>query len=37
MNKNKLGNDVHELYRYFIVRMNEIVKIQQADVSMGRI
>ena len=26
MNKNKLGNDVHELYRYFIVRINEIVK-----------
>ena len=26
MNKNKLGDDVHELYRYFIVRINEIVK-----------
>ena len=26
MNKNKLGNDIHELYRYFIVRINEIVK-----------
>jgi hexosaminidase len=26
MKKNKLGDDVHELYRYFIVRINEIVK-----------
>ena len=26
MSKNKLGDDVHELYRYFIVRINEIVK-----------
>ena len=26
MYKNKLGDDVHELYRYFIVRINEIVK-----------
>ena len=26
MKKNKLGNDVHELYRYFITRINEIVK-----------
>ena len=26
MKKNKLGNDVHELYRYFIIRINEIVK-----------
>ena len=26
MNKNKLGDDIHELYRYFIVRINEIVK-----------
>lgn len=26
MNKNKLGTDVHELYRYFIVRINKIVK-----------
>ena len=26
MKKNKLGDDVHELYRYFIVRVNKIVK-----------
>ena len=26
MKKNNLGTDVNELYRYFIVRMNEIVK-----------
>ena len=26
MKKNKLGDDIHELYRYFIVRINEIVK-----------
>ena len=26
MKKNKLGEDIHELYRYFIVRINEIVK-----------
>ena len=26
MKKNDLGTDVHELFRYFIVRMNEIVK-----------
>ncbi len=26
MKKNKLGNDIHELYRYFIVRMNDFFK-----------
>jgi len=26
MRKNNLGTDVHELFRYFLVRMNEIVK-----------
>tara|TARA_X000000950_G_scaffold165307_1_gene202001 strand:- start:1510 stop:3117 length:1608 start_codon:yes stop_codon:yes gene_type:complete len=26
MKKNNLGTDVHELFRYFLVRMNEIVK-----------
>jgi hexosaminidase len=26
MKKNNLGNDVHELYRYFIVRMNDFFK-----------
>ena len=26
MTKNNLGNDVHELYRYFIVRMNDFFK-----------
>ena len=26
MKKHDLGTDVHELFRYFIVRMNEIVK-----------
>tara|TARA_B100000927_G_scaffold100201_1_gene81075 strand:- start:1926 stop:3533 length:1608 start_codon:yes stop_codon:yes gene_type:complete len=26
MRKNNLGKDVHELFRYFLVRMNEIVK-----------
>ena len=26
MKKNNLGNDIHELYRYFIVRMNDFFK-----------
>lgn len=26
MEKNRLGNDIHELYRHFLVRMNDIIK-----------
>ncbi len=29
MKKNNLGNDIHELYRYFIVRMNDFFKSKE--------
>ena len=36
MKKNKLGNDIHELYRYFIVRMNDFLKVRESKCLSGK-